>query len=548
MFRTLLLFFSSAALVLGTATLWANSDPAGPLTGLTTTDSGPVYGKQTATSGVIAYLGIPYAAPVTGANRWTEPQPVARWTTPRACVQFGQNTLQEAQHPFQMFTEEFIPDPSLGYGDDSLSLNVWTSGPVAARKPVIVFIHGGAFMGGSSSVEVYSGEQLAAQGVVFVSINYRVGANGFLALPELSAGSSHHVSGNYGILDQVFALKWVQRNIAHFGGDPGNVTIMGQSAGGMAINYLMSTPMAQGLFHKAVSMSGINVVNPKLPLAVAKEPSTLAAVEKQNAEGLKKFCQEKGIVIKTAEDLRKMSPELLTELTKYIVNDAVIDGYVFPDTQLKLLVNHKTSPVPLLVGNVQGDADNPFLFEHFHESTFGGPSTTAAFQKAVEEDFGPWASSLLTLYTPKTNAEVDQIIHEVNLDYLRSLDYLVASQRARGPSTKTFLYWYDYPMPGPDGGRFGAFHTSEVPYFLDFFTVRRQAFWTDKDLAFGKTLSAYLVNFAAHGDPNGPGLAAWLPFTGQPTFQGLGQEIKPVAMAADKAKFWTEFVTAEFAR
>ena len=220
------------------------------------TDNGQVEGLPNADASVVAFKGIPFAAPPVGDLRWKAPQPVQNWEGVRECKEFSSSAMQSTPAPFLMWTSEFIA-PAKPLSEDCLYLNLWTANPASAEKrPVIVFIHGGGFTSGSGSVPIYDGEEMAKAGVVFVTINYRVGIFGFFSHPELTAESPHHTSGNYGLLDQIAALKWVQKNIAAFGGDPTRVTIAGQSAGAFSVNFLVASPLAKGLFQRAIAESG----------------------------------------------------------------------------------------------------------------------------------------------------------------------------------------------------------------------------------------------------------------------------------------------------
>ena len=228
-------------------------------------ESGRITGVPGRNQSIILFKGIPYAAPPVGDLRWRPPQPAEPWKGIKACDKFGPSAMQAPQAPFMMWSTEFIIDTSLGYSEDCLTLNVWTDAESSdGKRPVLLFIHGGAYTSGGSSCEIYDGEGLAKKGVVVVTINYRLGVFGFFAHPALSAESENKVSGNYGILDMIAALKWVKGNIAAFGGDPDNVTIQGQSAGASAVNVLLFSPLAKGLFHRAIHQSS-NLLNRKMP-------------------------------------------------------------------------------------------------------------------------------------------------------------------------------------------------------------------------------------------------------------------------------------------
>src|SRR6201996_1636746 len=235
------------------------------------TEAGLVSGVANSTGDVTAYKGIPFAAPPVGELRWKAPEPVKHWDGVRKCDAFGPSPMQDKPIPFAVYTSEFLI-PEAPISEDCLYLNVWTGAKAKTeKKAVFVWIYGGGFTSGGSACDIYNGEALAKKGVVFVSINYRVGVFGFFAHPELTKESLIHSSGNYGLMDQIAALKWVKKNIAAFGGDPDNVTIAGQSAGSMSVNALVSSPLTKGLFNRAIAESGsLTVKNPILPANTLK--------------------------------------------------------------------------------------------------------------------------------------------------------------------------------------------------------------------------------------------------------------------------------------
>src|SRR3982751_5016559 len=225
------------------------------------TDAGLISGATNNDGKIHVFKGIPFAAPPVGELRWKAPQPVQHWSGIRECDSFSASPMQESPAPFSMWSEEFLIRKQ-PISEDCLYLNVWTSSILPTKKlPVLVWIYGGGFSSGGTNVPIYDGEAMAKKGIVFVSINYRVGIFGFFAHPELTKESTTHSSGNYGLMDQIAALQWVQKNIAAFGGDPNNVTIAGQSAGSMSVNCLVASPLAKGLFNKAIAESGAQLVS-----------------------------------------------------------------------------------------------------------------------------------------------------------------------------------------------------------------------------------------------------------------------------------------------
>src|ERR1700761_368190 len=234
------------------------------------TEAGLVSGVTNSTGDVTAYKGIPFAAPPVGDLRWKAPQPVKHWDGVRKCDAFGPSPMQPKPTPFMVYTSEFLI-PESPISEDCLYLNVWTNAKSSSdKKAVFVWIYGGGFGSGGSACPIYDGEAMAKKGVIVVTINYRVGVFGFLAHPELTKESPDKASGNYGLLDQIAALKWVQKNIAAFGGDPDRVTIAGQSAGSMSVNCLMASPLAKGLFQKVIGESGAMVAGAGMSLLDAE--------------------------------------------------------------------------------------------------------------------------------------------------------------------------------------------------------------------------------------------------------------------------------------
>ncbi|MHC1681418.1 MAG: carboxylesterase family protein [Clostridiaceae bacterium] len=318
-------------------------------------DGGKITGTLSTDSNIAIYKGIPYAAPPVGDLRWKAPEPVVAWDGVKECKDFGPSAIQPEQAPFMMWSKEFIIDTTKGYSEDSLSLNLWTKTESTTNKrPVIVYIHGGGFTSGGSSCDVYDGEAIAKKDAVYVDINYRVGILGFLASKELSAESKDGVSGNYGILDQVAALKWVKNNISKFGGDPDNVTIAGQSAGSASVNVLTMTPNAKGLFKNAVTMS-FNAINTKF--------DTLAKKEADAAELFKR---------KSLEDMRAMSRDELLALSSKYNSAPTIDGKIVPDNQIDMLKAGTANDVNLMTGNVPGDT---LIWSVFPKEPFTNPTT-----------------------------------------------------------------------------------------------------------------------------------------------------------------------------
>lgn len=299
------------------------------------TKSGPIAGTTTPEGDIRIFKGIPFAAPPVGALRWRAPQPVAKWKGTKDCTDFSASAMQAAPQPFLFWPTEYLI-PAEPISEDCLYLNVWSAAKTKKEKrPVLVFIHGGGFRSGGAACPIYDGEAMARQGVVFVTINYRVGVFGFLAHPELTAESGENASGNYGLLDMVAALEWVQKNIGAFGGDPGNVTIAGQSAGAFAVNYLTASPLAKGLFHRAIAESGGSFAGRPVQRLGEAEAQGLAFGQGLNAVSLA------ALRAKSADEIQQAANAPASP---------IIDGYFISASIHDVFAKGAQNDVPTLVG------------------------------------------------------------------------------------------------------------------------------------------------------------------------------------------------------
>jgi para-nitrobenzyl esterase len=440
-------------------------------------------------NGVTAFLGIPYAAPPVGDRRWKPPQPPAKWDGVRRADTFGTSCMQNQAGSRLPWTEEFMTQGPIG--EDCLFLNVWTAARNPnARLPVMFWIYGGGFNEGSSSVAVYDGAALARKGVVVVTVNYRVGPLGFLTHPELTRESEHHSSGNYGILDQIAALQWVRDNIAAFGGDPNQVTIFGQSAGAISVASLMRSPLAKGLFIRAIAQSGPGLLGRN----ALGGNSTLSERE---AAGLK-YAESRGA--KTLAELRAL-PAASFFTPSGGRGGAAAPGGVVRDGWV-LTENEPARQVPLMVGFVADDIG----------VGGSGPGSAArpdaaAYRTEAARLYGDQASAFLKLYPVAGDAEVAAAQKSAARDRIRvSMDLWAEQQAAK--SKRIYTYYFDRVIPWPAHPEFGAFHTSEVPYVFN--TIGRiDRPWEPVDRSVAELMSSYWVNFARKGDPNGSGLPRW---------------------------------------
>jgi para-nitrobenzyl esterase len=486
------------------------------------TASGPVSGVPATDGTVLAFKGVPFAAPPIGDLRWRAPTPPASWTRVRSADQFSASCIQNMQDERKPWTHEFRAHNTVS--EDCLYLNVWTPARTASDKlPVYFWIYGGGFVAGSSAVPVYDGENLARRGVVVVTINYRVGVLGFLAHPELTREAGW--SGNYGSLDQVAALQWVQKNIALFGGDPRNVTISGQSAGANSVHNLVASPLAKGLFQRAIAESGSSY-------ALATPPTPMLAAAE--AVGLK-FAAAKGAG--SLRELRAMSPDAL--MAKLSDGSApafrpVIDRHFLTADPKEIYAEGKQNDVPELTGMNMDEKSAAADY---------GVIPMAAFETSVREHYSDLASRYFQLYPNSTQAQSGDSQKTAYRDAGRVSMYLWAEQRAKTATSKAFTYYWTHSEPGPDSARFGAFHSSEVPYVFNTLNQSSRP-WTDQDRKLAELMGSYWLNFMKNGDPNGKDLPAWPAFSSKSAVtMELGDRSGPRPIAEeDKLAFWAKYV------
>jgi para-nitrobenzyl esterase len=459
------------------------------------TDAGLVAGELRDTEANLrVYRGIPYAAPPVGPLRWRPPQPVKPWPGIRVCREFGAVCWQ--------------PEPPVGAGrtdrsrmsEDCLTLNVWTAAGPRDRLPVLVWIHGGGHVIGSGSQTYYEGSSLARRGAVVVTLNYRLGPLGYLAHPALSKESPHGVSGNYGMLDQIEALRWVKRNIAAFGGDPSRVTIFGESAGSVSVCSLMVSPLAKGLFHRALAQSGgVSGLKQRL----------------RERSGIHQPLEERGVDLARrlglgdAEDpaaaLRGVSPERLLEVAKpeaaTLRRDRrygpVIDGWALPDEPAVLFRRGRQHAVPFIAGS---NADDGGVFSR--SLPIRSPQ---AYRMLVRTVYGSDADALLELYPPGDDPKLAARRIVTVATFVEPARFLARSMEATEAPGRLYHFTRVSPMAARYG--IGAAHGLEIPYF--FGTLSDRLGVTDVDRKLSDLMQRYLLRFAATGDPNGEGLPAW---------------------------------------
>ena len=439
-------------------------------------------------NGLTVYKGIPFAAPPVGNLRWRPPQPAAKWKGVRQATKFAPAPIQPGGSPS-------------GESEDCLYLNVWTPAKSKhANIPVLVWIYGGGFNAGATSIPVYNGEKLAKKGVVLVSIAYRVGQLGFLALPGLSAESPHHVSGNYGILDMIAGLKWVKKNIAAFGGDPNKVTIFGESAGGIAVSMLCASPLAKGLFEGAISESGGNFGPTRKTTYPGENMKSLAEAEKEGEAYMKKAGAS------SLAELRKIPADKLPA-SSFGPGMAwpIVDGWVIPGDQYKLYEEGKFNDTPILVG-----------YNSDEGASFNPPKTNEQYIANTEKRYGPFAKRLLKAYPPGTGKTVPKSARDLTRDAAFGWHtWTWARLESKKGKHKAFLYYFDqhpdYPKGSPRYG-YGSPHGEEVAYVFEHLNAS-DPHVTKSDLRISEDMATYWTNFAKYGNPNGKGVPEWPAFS-----------------------------------
>jgi len=457
---------------------------------IVSTDKGKVQGYVA--GGIQVFKGIPFAKPPVGDLRWRAPQPMDAWKSVRPCSTFAASPMQASPTPFMYWSEEYLI-PKEPIGEDCLYLNVWTASlNRSAKKAVLVYIYGGGFQSGGAGCPIYDGTNMAKKDIVFVSINYRVGTFGFLVHPELSKEAPYHASGNYALLDMIAALQWVKRNIASFGGDPERVTIAGQSAGAFAVNFLCASPLAKGLFQRAIAESGAsilpNMLRPKVTLTEAENMGVKLA-SSLGANSLK--------------DLRSLPAEMILK-SKSPMAFPVEDGYVLPNSVHDIYMASQQNDVPLIMG------------WNGEDRIMGKPLSADAYQEQIRKRFGDQAGAALTVYPGSNDEEAARSQSDMNRDETFGMQ-VYSWARIQTASGKAGVYVYNFNRKVPaytEETAFGAFHTGEVPYAYDnLYKVNRPYEETDRTLS--SRMSSYWVHFTKTGDPNGAGLPTWPAFDNQ---------------------------------
>lgn len=459
------------------------------------TDSGSIIGVVD--DGIDVFKGVPFAAPPVGRLRWRPPEPPHGWRGTLRADRFKPECMQLAPPLPTM--------PAEPRSEDCLYLNIWAPQTSSQRRPVMVFLYGGGFISGSASTPLYWGDELARRkGVIVVNLAYRLGVLGFLADPALSAEAAHHVSGNYGLLDMIAGLDWVRRNIAAFGGDPRSVTIFGQSAGAWAINKLMISPLAKGLFQRAIAESGGDMG----PAGTAHGMVRLKQAEIAGDA----FARCLGV--HSIGELRKLPAQaLLSEscpgTTSKELAQPVVDGYVLPGDTAQLYAEHRQANVPLLLG--YNSDEGKYLVRHVPADRF---------RAQIQQQYGAFASRFLALYP--TGSEGRTARSEIRLAGEQIIDWHVwawAQVEARTARSPVYFYYFDGRING---------HGAELPYV---FGHPFGGPWQPGDPGIAGRIESYWTDFARNGDPNGPGLPNWPPFTASNEIvMRIGNQFEPGPM------------------
>jgi para-nitrobenzyl esterase len=446
--------------------------------------------RGTAEGGLRVFKGLPYAQPPVGALRWRAPQPLPRWAGTRTAADFGPACVQP-----QGGTASIYAGPPMPVSEDCLTLNVWAPAD-AKRAPVLVWIHGGALVGGSAREPLYDGAALARRGVVVVSINYRLGVLGWLAHPGLSAETRGRVSGNYGLLDQIAALAWVRDNIAAFGGDPKAVTVAGESAGGLSALYLMSSPLARGLFARVIAQSSYMISMPELRRSAYGAPSA-EAIGQMLAGGLQ---------ARDVAALRAMDAQALTDAAAKLGFPpfANVDGVVLPQQMVDAFDAGRQAPVPVLAGFNAGEIRSLRVLAP------KPPEDAAAYQAAIRARYGDLADAFLRLY-PAAGYQESILATTRDALYGWTAERLVRRQAALGQPA--YLYLWDHHYPAADAAGLHAFHASELPYVFGT-ADRTPPLWprvpdTPAERALADAMADYWTSFAKGGAPVAAAAPAW---------------------------------------
>jgi para-nitrobenzyl esterase len=472
---------------------------------------------------VRTFKGIPYAAAPVGPLRWRAPQPVVPWTGVRKAAEYPARCMQG-----RIFADMVFHDS--GPSEDCLYLNLWMpANPPVAKLPVMVWIHGGGFVAGSSSEPRQDAGNLSKMGVMVVSLNYRLGVFSNFAHPELTKESEHHASGNYGLLDQVVALEWVKENIATFGGDPDNVTVFGESAGSSSVSALMASPLAQGLFRRAIGESGAC-------FTTRRPMKTLIEAEEAGVKFAKSAFGSESIETLRAKPAQEVLDAALKQPQDSFSQD--IDGYFLPADCRSIYASGKQSHIPLLAGWNKDEGS--------YRSFFAAEDPTAEnYVARVKSLFGPNAEAVLKLYPASTDVQAKQAAHDLASDRFTVYStWKWLEMQLKTGESPVFRYEFDQDLPlsadAAPGTEPAAPHAGEIEYVFRVLSQERLP-WTPEDRQVSELMASYWTNFAKTGDPNGPGLPRWPAYNSQDGYQVMHLKANP-GPSADKHRDRYEFL------
>ena len=476
------------------------------------------------------FRGIPYAQPPVGNLRWRAPQDLTSWTGVRQATTFGAACWQSYSDDAFVWSRGEFPR-----SEDCLHLNIWQPEKTDATAPVMVWFHGGAHTGGFAHVELFDGTELARQGVVVVTVNYRLGPWGFLAHPALAEESEHNSTGNYGLMDKIAALKWVQKNIQGFGGNPDNVTLFGQSAGSSSVCALMASPLASGLFDKAIGQSAACLVREKRDANGQQRGARLAQL------ALGELGAQDSESQVTAKQLRSIDNQsLLSAMENSPWSEGsriVVDGWVLPEAPVDVFNANQQAKVPLLVGSLANEG---------HELLpLNNALTESELDQYLNKTFAETAPKLKALYAEDLAISPGMALREILTDAFMAMSMRGWAQYNHNADQPTYLYYMDYVPPAyqiylfddpnlnlPGGPRStGAYHSGDLAYVFN--NVGKTGdFWLEEDFAMARAMSGYWTNFAKTGNPNGANLPNWARYEPQNhNTQLLSNPIKTIAGA-----------------
>jgi para-nitrobenzyl esterase len=460
------------------------------------TADGILEGVVSADGKVRTFKGIPFAAPPVGPLRWMAPQPPAPWSGVRKASEYGARCMQGGIYSDMIFHDS-------GPSEDCLYLNLWMpANPSTAKLPVMVWIYGGGFQAGATSEPRQDGGNLSKRGVVVVSMNYRLGIFGFFSHPELAKESGHWSSGNYGLLDQLAALQWVRKNIATFGGDPDNVTIFGESAGSFSVSALVASPLAKGLFQRAIGESGAYFSSTTLPLKPRAETEKADVAFGKSAFGTGSLRELRA---KSANDI--LQAALKEDEIRFAPN---IDGYFLPEDVRAIFAAGKQSAVPLLAGWNRDESNAGSILKK-------DAPTAANFLTHLQSLYGAHAAEVARLYAGETEAEVKRAAQDLAGDrFIGFGTWRWLEMTAGTGNVPVYRYEFDQTLPlepaAPADAEAAAPHASEIEFVFQVLSSRKLP-WRPEDRKVSELMGTYWTNFAKTGDPNGEGVPHWPLYT-----------------------------------